>query len=323
MARASIADLVVELGDLPDPGRLRDGLAAALRDDTLEVGYWSPASGTYLDGDGAIVRLPAEGARRAATRLDHGASPVAVIIHDASIADDPGLVAAVAAATRLIVENSRLTSTVEEQLAEVSASRARIVEAGDAERRRVERDLHDGAQQQLVTVSLALRLARMRMGDAADPEILTSLDEAAAAAKSALAELRALARGIYPAVLTEAGLGAAIRSLADRSAVPADVTGATTERFSPVVERTAYFVVSEALTNVNKYANATLAHVTIERGPEELTVEVSDDGIGDADPARGSGLNGLVDRLAAIDGSLHVVSPRGAGTTLKATIPLA
>jgi signal transduction histidine kinase len=266
---------------------------------------------------------PSDSSGRAVTFLERDGQPIAAIVHDAVLLDDPGLVASVASAMRLSVENERLQAEVEAQLAEVRESRARIVAAGDAERRRVERDLHDGAQQRLVSLTLALRMANLKLGDDADPDVRRSLEEASEEARSALAELRELARGIHPQILTEAGLGPAIESIADRSSIPVTVEGATTERFSPAVEGTAYFVVSEALTNIVKYANANRAIVRIGREEARLTIEVSDDGIGGADPANGSGLRGLVDRLAVIDGGLEIVSPRGGGTRLLAFIPTA
>jgi len=195
------------------------------------------------------------------------------------------------------------------------------VAAGDAERKRVERDLHDGAQQRLVSLTLALRLAKLKLGDDADPAVRLSLDLASQEARSALSELRELARGIHPQILTEAGLGAAIESIADRSAIPVTLEGVTGERFSPAVEGTAYFVASEALTNIAKYSNARRAFIRIGRSNDDLTIEVSDDGVGGADPANGSGLRGLVDRLAVVDGTLDIVSPRGGGTRLVASIP--
>jgi signal transduction histidine kinase len=266
---------------------------------------------------------PSDSSGRAVTFLERDGQPIAAIVHDAVLLDDPGLVASVASAMRLSVENERLQAEVEAQLAEVRESRARIVTAGDAERRRLERDLHDGAQQRLVSLTLALRMANLKLGDDADPEVRRSLEQASEEARSALAELRELARGIHPQILTEAGLGPAIESIADRSSIPVTVEGATTERFSPAVEGTAYFVVSEALTNIVKYANANRAIVRIGREEARLTIEVSDDGIGGADPANGSGLRGLVDRLAVIDGGLEIVSPRGGGTRLLAFIPTA
>ena len=209
--------------------------------------------------------------------------------------------------------------------AELRRSRARILEAGDAERRRLERDLHDGAQQRLVSLSLALRLLRSRLageGDGADPEAVAAADEAAAQVKIAIRELRELARGIHPAILTEAGLGPAITALAERSAVPASVESLPDRRLPLVVEATAYFVVSEALANVAKYASATSASVAAACDAATLRVEVADDGVGGADQARGTGIRGLQDRVAALGGRLTVSSPLGEGTRITAEIPI-
>jgi signal transduction histidine kinase len=223
-------------------------------------------------------------------------------------------------ARRLVVENDRLTAEVEARLQEVRASRARIVEAGDLERRRVERDLHDGAQQRLVSLSLELQVARRTLGDGGDPALRGSLDRAADEALAALAELRDLALGIHPLILTEAGLGAAVESLADRTSVDVSVDVGP-ERFPPAVEGAAYFVISEALANVTKYAKATRASVQVRGLDDHLAIEVADDGIGGADPRAGSGLRGLADRLAALDGTISVVSPIGGGTRISAQIP--
>ena len=320
MARSAIADLVVELGTTPTPARLRQVLANALGDPTLVVGYWAPASSRYTDAEGAPVNLPADDSGRAVTMLERDGAPQVAIIHDPALLEDPGLVASVASALRLAVENDRLQAEVETQLDEVRASRARIVEAGDAERKRVERDLHDGAQQRLVSLTLALRLARSRLGDDGDDGVRLSLDQASAEAKAALSELRELARGIHPQILTGSGLGPAIQSLADRSPVKVSVE-VDEGRYSPVVEATAYFAVSEALANVAKYASASHVYVGLSWKDDSLTVEVADDGLGGADPGAGSGLRGLGDRLAAVDGTLEVISPRGGGTRLMAHIP--
>lgn len=223
-------------------------------------------------------------------------------------------------ARQLADANARLQAQVEAQLEEVRASRARILEAGDRERRRVERDLHDGAQQRLVSLSLELQLARRALGDGGDPAVRGSLDRAADEALAALAELRDLALGIYPLILTEAGLGPAVESLADRMPVDLSVE-VSAERFSPAVEGAAYFVISEALANVTKYAKATRATVRVRRVDEDLSIEVDDDGIGGADPRSGSGLRGLADRLAALDGAMTVESPVGGGTRISARIP--
>ena len=208
--------------------------------------------------------------------------------------------------------------------AEVRRSRARIVEATDEERRRLERDLHDGAQQRLVTVSLALRRlgARLAGGPAQDAEALGASEEAASELRRAIQELRELARGIHPAILTEAGLGAALAALADRSAIPATVREVPDRRLPPAVEATAYFVVSEALANVAKHANATSVSIVASSSPTTLRVEVGDDGVGGADPGGGTGLRGLQDRVAAIGGTLAISSPAGQGTLAVAEIPI-
>ncbi|HSL34847.1 MAG TPA: histidine kinase [Candidatus Limnocylindrales bacterium] len=208
--------------------------------------------------------------------------------------------------------------------AELRRSRARIVEAADDERRRLERDLHDGAQQRLVSLSLALRLLRGRLGsrDGPNGEAIVAADEAAAELKVAIKELRELARGIHPAILTEAGLGAAMTALAERSAVPATVGSLPDRRLPAGVEATAYFVVSEALANIAKYAGATKASVAADLDGRTLRVEVGDDGVGGADSSRGTGLRGLQDRVAAIGGRLAIDSPAGQGTLLVAEIPV-
>jgi signal transduction histidine kinase len=224
-------------------------------------------------------------------------------------------------ARRLTDANARLQAEVEAQLEEVRASRARIVEAGDRERRRVERDLHDGAQQRLIALSLELRVARSRLGAEGAPDLRDSLDRAAAEAQAALVELRDLALGIHPLILTESGLGEAVESLADRTPVDVSVDVGS-ERYPPAVEGAAYFVISEALTNVTKYADATAAAVRVRRQADRVTIEVEDDGVGGADPRSGSGLRGLADRLAALDGTISVVSPAGRGTKVSAVIPI-
>ena len=208
---------------------------------------------------------------------------------------------------------------------ELRRSRARIVEATDAERRRLERDLHDGAQQRLVTVSLALRRLHGRLTANATPdgETIAASDAAASELKLAIQELRELARGIHPTLLTEAGLGPAISALAERSVVPATVRSLPDRRLAAAVEATAYFVVSEALANVAKHASATNVSIAADCTPTTLRVEVGDDGVGGADPGRGSGIRGLQDRVAAIGGRLSVASPSGQGTLVVAEVPLA
>jgi signal transduction histidine kinase len=320
IARGAVADLVVEMGPTPTPARLRDALANALGDPSLQVAYWAAAEDRFVDAAGQPTVLPAEGTGQAVTMLERNGVPEAAIIHDAALLDEPGLVASVASAMRLAVENDRLTAEVQEQLEEVRASRARIVEAGDRERRRVERDLHDGAQQRLISLSLELQVARRALGEDGDPAVRRSLDRASEEALAALAELRDLALGIHPLILTESGLGEAVESLADRTSVDVAVEIGS-ERYAPAVEGAAYFVISEALANVTKYAKATKATVRVSGLDDHLSIEINDDGVGGADPLSGSGLRGLVDRLAALDGTIAVVSPPGGGTQISVQIP--
>jgi len=215
---------------------------------------------------------------------------------------------------------ARLDAELVTRLQELRASRVRLVNAGDAERRRLERDLHDGAQSRLVSVNLLLgRLKLMVEGDA---KATAMLDLAQSELRTGLAELRELARGIHPAVLTAHGLEPAIRSLASRSPVPVDVDADPVD-LPPPVEIAAYFVVSEALTNVAKYAQATAATVTVRAAHGVVRLEIADDGVGGADPSRGSGLDGLGDRVAALDGTITVDSPPGEGTTVRVEIPYA
>jgi signal transduction histidine kinase len=211
---------------------------------------------------------------------------------------------------------------LQELAAELQASRTRIVEAADEARRRIERDLHDGAQQRLVTASMLLGVAMRGVARGDTAELAEKLARVKAELDGGLSELRDLARGIHPTVLSDRGLRPAVDALVARCSVPVIVTGDLPERPAASVEATLYFTVAEALTNVAKYANATEAAVTIGSGVEHAQVEVSDDGIGGADPAKGSGLRGLVDRLGALGGHLHVHSNAGGGTTVHAVIPL-
>jgi signal transduction histidine kinase len=209
---------------------------------------------------------------------------------------------------------------LERQVDQLRDSRSRVVDSVDAERRRIERDLHDGAQQRLVAVAMNLGRARSHYDD--DPATARQLlDEAHRDAKQALTELRDLARGIHPAVLTDRGLDAALSGLAGRCPVPVTVNVAADQRCTPTIEAIAYFVVSEALANIAKHAQATRAAVSVRRLGDRLLVEVSDDGIGGADASRGSGIAGLRDRVAGVDGTLEVTSPAGGPTTLKADLP--
>jgi signal transduction histidine kinase len=308
--QAAITGLVVDLGELGDAGTLRDRLARALGDPSLVVGYWLPGEGRYVDEAGRPVELPTAGAERAVTAIEQDGEPVAALVHDASVLGDPGLVAGVAAAARLAVANVRLQAEVRSRVAEVAASRRRIVKAADTQRRGLERRLRRGAEQRLARVAELI-------SDAGAP-----LTEVAVGLDAARAELREFARGVHPAALVEGGLAAAVTELAERSPVPTEIT-APSGRLPAAVEAAAYFVCSEALTNIAKYAQASQASVRLETRDGVLTVEVGDDGTGGADPAGGSGLRGLVDRVEALGGWLRIDSPLGRGTRLTAELPLA
>jgi signal transduction histidine kinase len=323
LARGAVAELVVELGQTRAPGRLRDALARTLRDPGLALAYWLPEQGRYVDLDGRPVDLPPEGDSRMATTLvEREGRRVAALVHDASLRDDPELVEAVCAAAGLALENERLQAELRAHLEELRASRVRLVEAADVERRRLERDLHDGTQQRLVSISMALGLADAKLDS--DPEgARRILDETRKTLGTALEELRELSQGIHPGILTERGLGPALQELAYGAPVSIELTVPLEERLPEPVEAAVYYLVAEALANVAKYASASVVSVNVDRRNGQAVVEVSDDGVGGADPARGSGLRGLADRVEALGGALVVDSPQGKGTRLRAEIPCA
>lgn len=319
---AAVGDLLIELGSATPRVGLRDALARTLHDPSVELVYWLPDHQRFVDAGGRRIQLPFDRSRRAVTMIERGGEPLGAVIHDPALLEQRRLLEAASKAAQLTIENERLQAEVRATLEEVRASRARIVEAGDAERQRVERNLHDGAQQRLLSLSLALRMARDRLGPRADPEVVRILDESWREANDAVAELRELAQGIHPAVLTEEGLSAAIESLTERATLP--VSGdVSAERYPPPIEATAYFVVSEALANIAKYSRATRASVNVARRDGTLLVEVTDDGVGGADPSRGSGLRGLDDRVAAVGGRLEIESPAERGTRIRAVLPCA
>ncbi|GAA4529606.1 sensor histidine kinase [Amycolatopsis samaneae] len=254
--------------------------------------------------------------------LERDGTGLAALVQDDQVWKDSRSIDALNAAAGLVLDNQRLTEELEQRLAEVQASRARIVAAGDEERRRIERDLHDGAQQRLVSVVLLLRMADRRLGPELGPELRTLLAGTVVELQSAITELRELARGIRPAILTEAGLVAAVRSLLDRTPVPVELTVDEVPRLDAAVEATAYFLTSEALTNALKHAKADQVRVLIAVEGEGLRVEVADDGVGGAEVDGGTGLAGLRDRVRALGGDLYVHSHQGAGTCVSTTIPL-
>jgi signal transduction histidine kinase len=307
-AQAAVTGLVIDLGE-PGAGTLRDRLAQTVGDPTLVLAYRLPGEDHYVDEAGRTIELPLPGGQRAVTAIEEDGLQLAALIHDAAVLDDPPLISAVASATRLAVSNVQLQADVRERVREVEASRRRIVEAADAQRRRLELDLRVGPEQRLARVMDLLADSGGPLADVRD-------DVAAAQA-----ELREFARGIHPRTLTEHGLRAALEELAERSPVPVDVI-VSAERFPPAVEVAAYFVCSEALANVGKYAEASSATVSINTNDGRLLVDVADDGVGGADPSRGSGLRGLADRVEALGGRLRVSGVVGHGTRVFAELPL-
>jgi signal transduction histidine kinase len=318
----AVTDLLTRLGEAPGTGGLRCLLADALGDRSLQLVFWLEDKEKWVDSEGQKVELPGSGnAARAWTAVELEGRRVGAIVHDVTLRENPEALRSVAAAAGLAMENERLQAQLRARVEELRTSRARIVEAGTKERRRLERNLHDGAQQRLVALSLTLRLAQANV--AKDPDKAGQLLFAAQEELTlALGELRELARGIHPAVLSDRGLEAALEALAGRAPIPVELAQIPGEPLPEAVEAAAYFVVAEALTNVVKYAHASQATVSVSRYNGAAIVEVADDGVGGADPTRGSGLRGLADRVAALDGKMLLDSPAGAGTTLRAEIPV-
>jgi signal transduction histidine kinase len=315
----ALAQLLLR-SEVAGEGPVRQMLAERLGDRSLNIAYWLPDREIFVDERGRQVTLPGAGSGRAWTAVEREGNRVAAIVHDAELDATPELVHAAASAAALALDNERLKADLRARLEELRHSRRRIVEAADEARRRIERDLHDGAQQQLVGLALDLRLLRARLKD--DPELAATVEELADKLANALAELRELARGIHPAVLSDHGLATAIHVLVERAPLPVDCELEVDERLPPPIEAAAYFVVAEGLTNVVKYANATRASVGLRRRAGMLEVVVADDGVGGAQMDAGSGLRGLSDRLAALEGELSLDSPLGEGTRLEARIPV-
>ena len=429
---AGVGAIFSSVPERASPGEVQEGLRSALRDETAVVAYWYEEDEHYVDVEGNRLDLPEDTRRRVVTRLDYGDQPVAAIVHDAALLQEPELLEGVANAARIALERDKLLVEVraraqryrallqampdlmfrisrdgryisynapserdlvngevvgkllwdrlptdladrvlasghaalggdpdvieyhldfedgsrrhyegrfaasgddeflmivreiterKQQQEELEASRQRIVAAGDAARRKLERNLHDGAQQRLVSLSLSLRLAQNQV--AKSPVRAEELLEASREElMQALEELRELARGIHPAVLTDRGLEAALEALAGRAALPVEIDCIPDVELPPPVEAAAYYVVSEALANITKYAGASAVKVSIGQVNGYALVEVVDDGVGGADPTRGSGLSGLSDRVASLNGKLVIDSPPGAGTRIRAEIPL-
>jgi signal transduction histidine kinase len=318
LARSAVGDLFIDIRSDPAPADLRDSLARALRDPSLTLAFWLPEFGSYADLDGRPVELPPE-SRRATTMIERDGTRVAALIHDPALNDEPELLEAASAAAGIALENARLHVELRARLDELRGSRARIVEAGDKERQRLERNLHDGAQQRLIALSLELSLLEDHLEG--DPEATAQLDQARREVAVSLDELREVARGIHPAVVSGHGLGIALEQLTALAPVPVRLTVAIEGRLPEALEVAAYYLVSESLANVGKYAHASSATVEVNRANGNVVVEVTDNGVGGADTERGSGLRGLADRVESLGGRLRIWSPRGGGTRVRAEIP--
>jgi len=316
--QAAVAGLAARLATPLPPRSLEAALGVVLHDPTLRLVYGTAEAGAFVDGDGRPVRLPLPGSGQAVTHLTTGTGPAAALVHDAALTAEPDLVRSAAAVARLTVENEHMRAELAAQLAEVRASRARIAQAAGAERRRIERDLHDGAQQRLVNLVFIVARIRGRAG----PGLAADLDEAAAELRGTLDEVREIAHGLHPAILSEAGLGAALTSLADRSPVPVAVRGTVAGRLPEPVEQAAYFVAAEAAANALKHGAPESLTVSVGLTDGVLRLSVADDGAGGADPSAGTGLLGLADRAAALGGRLTIDSPVGGGTTVAVELPV-
>jgi signal transduction histidine kinase len=322
LARGSVAGLVVQLGAQTEPADLRGALATALGDPSLELAYWFPAEGRYVTGDGRPVAAPDPNSGRRSTVVERDGTPIAMLLHDPALEHNTTLVQSVCAAAGLALDNERLKAELRARLVELSASRGRLVEATDAERRRIERDLHDGTQQRLVSIAMSLGLLESKLppdqGDA-----VPIVREAQDALALALEELRELTQGIHPTLLVERGLPVALEELCRRAGLPAHLTVDLDTRLSDQVETAAYYLASEALSNAAKHSHGSRVRVDVSCDGRTLIVEVADDGIGGASVGPGSGLRGLADRVEALGGRFTVSSPPGRGTRLRAEIPCA
>jgi signal transduction histidine kinase len=314
--QTTVADLVVELGEARS-GTVRGELARALGDPSLEIGYWLPDRAGFVDAEGRVLALPGAGSGRSVTVVEREGQPVAALVHDPAVLEDPGLLEAVTSAAQLAAANARLQAEVQARVEELAASRRRILAARDEERRRLERRLHDGAEVRLRDLAGTLRRGHWSAsGEQTKKQITRSQEQLG----RTLEELRRLAQGLHPRMLSEHGLADALAALAKDFPLPVDLNVASTQ-LPQRVAVVSYFVCAEALTNIAKHAAAARVTVAVIAGDGRLRVEIADDGIGGADPARGSGLRGLADRVETIGGTLWVESTPGHGTRLAAEIP--
>ena len=309
-AEATMTSVVVDLGESTETGTLRDRLARTLADPLLDIGFWIPSRGEYVDEGGRILELPTADSLRAVHVIEDAGEPLAALVHDPAAIVEPALLAGIDAVVSLRVANARLQADVRARSKEVSESRRRLLETADRQRAQLAVELRRGAAQRLMEIRALL--------DDGGP----TLAAAAAAAAAAGTQLDELARGIHPSTLTEHGIAAALHELADRAPIPVEII-CTGERWPGAVEAAAYFICSEALTNVAKYAGAGRAIIEATADDDVLRIVVADDGVGGANPAAGSGLRGMRDRAEALGGSLTITSPAAGGTRVSAWLPLA
>ena len=316
-SQGAVTGLVVDLGGLWERSSLQDKLARALGDTSLTLGYSVDGETDYVDEAGRPMIIPAADEARAVTRIESNHLPLAVLVHDRSVLEDATLIDAVAAAAQMAVDTVRLEAEVHAHVAEVEASRRRIVEAAGNQRRRLERELHQGAETRLAAVSQHIGMLRHGVSDTHAMGLLREVQQQLTSARY---ELRELARGLHPAALTTGGLSAALGELVKRAPFDVEIR-VDAGRWAEAAETAAYYVCSEALTNVAKYARASRVRIDIEdRGPR-LAVTIVDNGIGGAHQSQGSGLRGLSDRVEALGGWFSVESPPGGGTRLVAEMP--
>jgi signal transduction histidine kinase len=313
---AVVTGLVVDLGN-QESGTLRAKLSRALGDPSLVVGYRLADADGFVDDAGRPVELPAAGSGRVVTPITDGGEQVAVLVHDEALLADRHLVESVAAAARVAVANARLQAEAQARADELVASRRRIVQAADDQRRRLEEELRLGAERRLENVQALLEDARSEV-TGGDADAIATLEQELDETRS---ELREFAHGVHPGALTDGGLMPALAQLAARSPIPVTVTGAVTRLPAPV-EAALYFVCSETLANAAKHSAASGISADVRQERDRVVIAVADDGVGDADPSRGSGLRGLADRLEAFGGGLDVDSPPGDGTRVVAEIPV-
>jgi len=320
LAHSDVGGLFVELDRDPTLD-LQAPLARALHDPSLELAYWLPDQDTWADQDGHPLALPGPEQRRSIRLIYRDQQPMAALLFDPTLDDEEELLNAVSAAASIALENGRLRAELRAKLQELQTSRLRALEAGRRERQRLERNLHDGAQQRLVGITI--ELGSLENVATADPQLKLRLARTREEVSASLDQLRDIARGIYPAVLSGHGLAVALESLAAGAAVPVSVRVGLTERLPEPVEVAAYYIVSEALANIAKHARANTATVCVERDVDRLVVEVIDDGIGGANIFGGTGLRGLRDRAEVLGGQVLIGTPPGGGTTIRAEIPCA